>query len=397
MVMGLSPLDAPTGLSIGTITFASFILSFTASPGAATYDAYNNGVLLVSGITASPYTFSGLTSSTTYVITLKAVLGSRTSVASDSASATTLAPSFTYAYTGTLVTSTYNGYNLLKFTTSGTLTVSGASKAGVILLAGGGGGGGSGGSDQQYVGPGGGGGGEVGMGDVTLSIRSYVITVGSAGTPGQKVFNGDRFFSSNGGATNIVGDFTYAVNGGGRGGMAANDQLNVGITGGSGGGSSSYTGARGAVTATTSTTGTFTGTGSGRYANSGGAIVSGTNGGSGGGGAGGVGASVTSGTNRNGVDGGAGVLFSYSGEYYGGGGGGGGFGGSSPTTTGGSGGSGGGGSGVGVTVGSSTDGMTGISGTANTGGGGGASSGGISNQTITGGYGGTGVVVFAYA
>ena len=117
---------------------------------------------------------------------------------------------------GTVTTS--GGYTIHTFTSSGTLTVTGASKTGVdyLLVAGGGGGG------DTRAGGGGGGGMTVTTG-ATLATGSYTITVGAGGAGGTSSSDG-----TDGGATSL-GSVASVVGGGGGGG-----QGRVGRSGGSG-------------------------------------------------------------------------------------------------------------------------------------------------------------------
>lgn len=88
---------APTApnLSASGTTSVSTILSWTGASdniSVTAYDIYNNGILLTT-VTASPYTVTGLTPSTTYNFVVKAKDGSgNISVDSNSVSVTTLAP-----------------------------------------------------------------------------------------------------------------------------------------------------------------------------------------------------------------------------------------------------------------------------------------------------------------
>jgi hypothetical protein len=216
---------------------------------------------------------------------------------------------FSDAATGTYTDSGIN-YKYLTYTASGTLTVTNAGLADLLIIGGGGGGGNA---------AAGGGGGYLAITDAYLSAGTLTVTVGAGGAVG-----------GNEGVTSRVGSYYSA--GGGTIGF-----VNNGTIGGSGGaGVGAGTGGAGIPT----------------LGNNGGDGAS--TAGGGGGGAGAVGANATSG---NGGAGGAGASSSITGSAVsraGGGGGGG-------TSSGGSATDGGGAGSV----------NTGTAGTANTGGGGG--------------------------
>jgi hypothetical protein len=236
-------------------------------------------------------------------------------------------------------TGTYTGYAYKTYTASGTLTITTAGFADVVVAGGGGGGGTDGGSLNLG---GGGGGGVLVANDVYLPVGTLTVTVGAGGA---KAENGRV-------GTSSTLEFLYGIGGGGGGGTAASG-------GGSGGG----------CVNTNKTPGSgVPGQGNNGQVGSGTANVTPSSGGGGGG------ASATPAAPSLGVggDGGAGVASSITGTSvtYGGGGAG------SGTSSGGAGGSGGGG---GVNT----------NGTANTGGGGGAGA--------TGGNGGSGIVIVRVA
>jgi len=90
---------APTGLT-PTAGNATVSLSWTASSGAATYNVYRgtsaggeSGTAIVTGLTATTYSNSGLTNGTKYYYEVKAVNAAGTSAASNEASATPTAGS----------------------------------------------------------------------------------------------------------------------------------------------------------------------------------------------------------------------------------------------------------------------------------------------------------------
>jgi hypothetical protein len=236
-------------------------------------------------------------------------------------------------------TGTYTGYAYKTFTASGTLTITTAGFADIVVCSGGGGGGSSGG--------GGGAGGVLQVTNAYLPVGTLTVTVGAGGAV------------LGVGQPSRIGSY-YSV-----GGLCAIDRLAISSFGGSGSGGSygSYSGYSGTA-------------GIGNNGGNGAANASG-----GGGGAGAVGANAVSTT---GGAGGAGTTTSIagttpSGAYVAGnyalGGGGGGYG----SGSGGTGGSGGGGNGGG----------TATAGTANTGGGGGSGS--------TNAAGGSGIVIVRVA
>jgi hypothetical protein len=244
-------------------------------------------------------------------------------------------------------TGTYSGFKYLTFTASGTMTVTTAGFADIVI-AGGGGGGGNGG--------GGGAGGVLTLTNVYLPVGTLTCTIGAGGS------------SQQGNASRV--DSIYGIGGGWASGSPTTNQ---GQLGGSGAG-----GTWGAGSPAPG------GTGTPGQGNDGGAGSTGTGNG-GGGGATAVGGTATG---NNGANGGAGTTTSIagttpSGAYVAGSyalGGGGGGGGTGTQGTGGSGGGGNAGSGG-----------TATSGTANTGGGGGgAYSGAVGN-------GGSGIIIVRVA
>ncbi len=218
-------------------------------------------------------------------------------------------------------TGTYTGFKYKTFTASGTLTVTTAGFADIVLCAGGGGGNITAGYSA------GGAGGVLQTTSVYLPVGTLTVTVGSGGA------------IANSGIASRIGD--YISPGGGSGGSSAADGLN----GGSGGGASWNTRTGGAG---------ISGIGNaGGNSNSGGAA----------GGGGGAGAVGGNGSGNDGGAGGAGTTVSLagttpSGAYVAGNYALGGGGGAKGDSTNGAGGSGGGGG-------------VGTNGTANTGGGGG--------------------------
>lgn len=259
---------------------------------------------------------------------------------------------FSDAATGTYTDAGGTAWKYITYTASGTLTVTTAGFADILVIGGGGAGG--------RVGGGGGAGGYLDVTNAYLPSGSLTITVGAGGVSGTSA---DNRVSSNGNSSR-VGSF-YGV-GGGCGGS-----LTSGQNGGSGGGAAAFVSTAGSG-----------GSGDSGQGNNGGANSNAGNyGGGGGGGASGVGAN---GTTTAGGNGGNGTASSITGSSVtrAGGGGGGSYGGTAGT-----GGTGGGGAGTNSSA-------TGTAGSANTGGGGGG--GGATNPGGTaglGGAGGSGVVI----
>ena len=258
-------------------------------------------------------------------------------------------------------TGTYTGFAYKTFTASGTLTVTTAGFADIVVQAGGGG---ACSGNVNYGGGGGGAGGALIVTNAYLPVGTLTITVGAGGaggtfgtavdfTTGQSSRLGD-YFSPGGGSGCSYQDISRgqisASGGGGSGGTAT-------LTGGTGTPDIGNNGGNGAVTAYGSTTA-----------------------GGGGGGAGAVGSAATA---NNGGAGGAGTTTVIAGTTP------------SGAYVAGSYAFAGGGGGSGVTAGTATSGggaagATGTNGTANTGGGGG------SGRTAGSGNGGSGLVVIRY-
>ena len=248
-------------------------------------------------------------------------------------------------------TGTYSGYKYLLFNSSGTITISTAGFADILVVGGGAGGG----TGAAIPGAGGGGaGGHLVVSNAYLPVGTLTVTVGAGGSAsatdtGRSGQNGntsrlDSFYSPGGGGGGGWYFLGSAAAGGGGNGASGGGGLRNLQAGGSGISAIGFDGGAGAVDA--------------------------------GGGGGGGGALGVNGTSGNGGAGGAGVSNSYTGSAVtraGGGGGGG-------NSSGGGGGSGGGGAG---STGSAT------AGTANTGGGGGAGT--------AGGAGGSGLVIVRVA
>lgn len=254
-------------------------------------------------------------------------------------------------------TGTYTGYAYKTYNDSGTLTVTQAGLADILLVAGGG----PGGSGSFYGAGGGGGGGVLELTGVYLEVGTYTVTIGGGGAAGSLQ-----------GSPTFFGPF-YAV-GGGLGGAYDTTRGNLGgytpgINGGSGGGGNTHTNTSSNPGAGISGQGFAGGTG----------VLSTANTGQGSGGGGGASAVGANGSGTVGGNGGAGKTTTITGASETLGGGGGGYG-----TTKGTGGAGGGGA---AAAG------TGVAGGLNTGGGGG----GGYTGAATGGAGGKGRVTIRVA
>lgn len=260
-------------------------------------------------------------------------------------------PSGSYTSGGT-------AYSWIEFTSSGTLTVTRAGFADVLIVGGGGGGG-------TGRGGGGGGGGHLYATDVYLPTGTLTVTVGAGGAGGVGGANFKPDGGKNGRASRLG---NYYSPGGGGGSDYQFDfpggavQRGDGNNGGSGGGA------------------TGTATAVGGAADLGNAGGNGANEvGAGGGGAGGVGSNAAVGVAGNGGAGTSNSITNVAVTRAGGGGGG------ISGGTAGTGGTGGGGAG-------STSSTAATNGTANSGGGGGGG-GNTSTTSGSGGSGGSGVVI----
>ena len=253
-----------------------------------------------------------------------------------------------------VTTDSGTGDQIVRYTSSGSFTVNGASTSMQVLLVGGGGGGGG---NSTGTG-GGGGGGAVVSSTYTVDPGTYTVTVGAGGGGGSSASGGT------GGSSSIASVASAAGGGGGY-------DANIGTYFSSGGSSGNGYG------------------GGGTDKSSGGVCNPGWYSGGGGGAGGGGGGGYTSGSSGYGGGGGSGVVNSITGNsvYYAGGGGGGEYNSCDGTPRAGSGGAGGGGAGSGANNGAP------VSGGANTGGGGG---GGQSHYSATGAAGGSGVVVIRF-
>jgi hypothetical protein len=190
---------------------------------------------------------------------------------------------------GTLLMGDDPTYYYRVFTGNGNLTVSNLPVAMDIVLVGGGGGGGA----VSYINFGGGGGGGGGgvreqMG-LTVNPGSYAINIGAGGVGG----NASSVVPTNGGDTSISGLGISSISGGGRGASRTPAGFFNPLSGGSGGGGSTYI-----------NSGQGAGGGADGFTN-GGNHANGVSGGGGGGGAGAAGAAASN-NNGQGANGGAG-------------------------------------------------------------------------------------------
>ena len=176
-----------------------------------------------------------------------------------------LPTAFAVVATGGNKTNDIDGYRILTFTNSGTLSVSAEGSVEVLVVAGGGGGG-------WGAGGGGGGGGLIYSNAFPVTLGDYPITVGAGGLGSAVTTQAGQ----NGG-NSILGTLT-AIGGGGGGSLGP--MASNGVAGGSGGGGAGHNSAGnpGAGTAGQGNNGGLKGTASTSLT------------GSGGGGAGGVGA-----------------------------------------------------------------------------------------------------------
>ena len=130
-------------------------------------------------------------------------------------------------------TSAVGADDVITFTQSGTLTVTGSGTVDVLLVGGGGGGGSHKATDGNISGGGGGGGGVVYTNSFAVTAGTYNIVVGAGGVGGGKPSDNTKVDGTNGGNTTAFGFTAY----GGGGGAAWGGR--VGLSGGSGGGSTS--------------------------------------------------------------------------------------------------------------------------------------------------------------
>lgn len=271
---------------------------------------------------------------------------------------------FSDAATGTYTSGGIN-YKYITYTASGTLNVTTAGFADLLVIGGGG-------SGAQGYGGGGGAGGYLSITNAYLPVGSLTVTVGAGGAARTAAVTYTNTVGANGSASAIS---SYIAPGGGGGGSSLLTTTGQGLafpglSGGSGGGGGGYSNASTSVGGSAlALTGNSGGAGFGTTGPAGG----------GGGGAGAAGTAATSGVGGNGGAGTSSSITNTAVTRSGGGGGGG--------ATNGTGGTGGGG--AGATTGTAT------SGTANTGGGGGGMWGADSGYTS--GAGGSGVVIIRVA
>ncbi|WP_282937603.1 S-layer homology domain-containing protein [Paenibacillus sp. RC67] len=83
------PIAAPTGVATKDVTSTEATIIWNAVPGAQSYNIYDNGKLIASGVTDTKYTVTGLTPGTEHSFTVSAVSNGIVSQASGVAGATT--------------------------------------------------------------------------------------------------------------------------------------------------------------------------------------------------------------------------------------------------------------------------------------------------------------------
>jgi hypothetical protein len=346
-------------------------------------------VTLATGATSSNITFSGLAANTQFTVSAYALVTDPTTkkIKSEvvSTQITTDALIYTAATGGTTEEYDDSGkrYKSHTFTSDGNFIVTTVgdatddrNKVDFLVIAGGAGGG------AHYAGGGGAGGYQTSLGTsgadssalskITVTAKTYGITIGAGGNGGNYINATSDESGSNG--TNSVFDTITSTGGGGGASRSTGTPSNAKVGGSGGGGGNDTTSTSGAAGTTNQ------GRAGGNGLNSGG-----NSSGGGGGGAFAVGSNGTSATGGAGGNGLGNVLRTGSSETRTGGGGGG-------ASTGASGGSGGAGSG-------GNNGQSGANATANTGsGGGGAGSAGgaLANTGIKGGNGAAGIVVIRY-
>lgn len=227
-------------LSAGSPNTTAINLSWSgpADDGGGTISGYRikkNGSVLVASHSSTAYTATGLTGNTSYNFTIAAINEAGTGPDGNTPSLSTADPNPTVAYTGSPVQTDYSigatNYRSLRFTGTGTMTVSAnPSSTTFDILTIGGGGAGAGGN--------GGGGGAGGF----LAITGRTATTGnteniSVGAGGVGAYNWN---GPNGGATScnasMFGQGTNVSSGGGGGG--GGNPRAAGSNGASGGGGS---------------------------------------------------------------------------------------------------------------------------------------------------------------
>jgi hypothetical protein len=269
-------LTEATGGATQIATITNFMIYFPKTPPACTYllsasapspadftAAGGTGTFSVFGCTTGPWTATATSSTPGWLTTTSSGTapgsGNYTVAANNSTSRTGtisgsgIGQSFNvnqaaapFNCTGGTETDLGGGHKRITFTTVGpsslVCTGSGSVSAQVLIVAGGGGGGG--GLTAIAYGGGGGGGGLL-QGTLSLTARSYPVTVGAGGAG---VLPNTR--GNNGGNSVFSGTTTYTANGGGGGGARYNGTPNkTGQNGGSGGGGGGqYSGAGGSAT-----------------------------------------------------------------------------------------------------------------------------------------------------
>lgn len=197
----------------------------------AYYFSKDNGETWVEVTNSINYTFTELTSGTTYNLKMKAVDNAGNEVTTDAIIKSTLAVIPTFSYTGSyeVVNDNDTSYTQgnknwkIRFLTSGTLTMGTDTKVDAFLV---GGGGGAGNVANFYGGCGGGGGYTKTLRNVSINANdSYSIVIGSGGAKG-----------SSGGKTSAFGSYANGGGGGPNGYKYSDTTVTSGGAGGSGGG-----------------------------------------------------------------------------------------------------------------------------------------------------------------
>ena len=187
---GIAPCGAPGTLSLDSATASTIALSWSAPSelGGGTVSGYRikrDGSVIVADTssTGTTYTATGLTASTSYSFTVAAINEAGAGTDGNTPSLSTTAAVLIYSTTGTVVTTDYTRSGTktrsLKWTSSGTLTVTSMpTNTGMQWLTVGAGGGGGGGS----CGGGGGAGGTYYHTRIYDStVDTYTVTVGGGG------------------------------------------------------------------------------------------------------------------------------------------------------------------------------------------------------------------------
>ena len=370
----VTPSTVPDAPAIGTTTDNSasngtLVVNWSAANpkgnAITNYEIYVNGAALTTVGNVTSYTHTIVLGNSYYYKVRATNTNGYGAFSANSATVTTVAPSFT-ATGGTASTS--GGYNYYTWTGSGNVTVVGYTVEVLVVAAGGAGGGSS-------FAAGAGGGEVMKSNSFSLPTTQQIIAIGSGGT-------GVASETGNNGGHSYIGNI-YAQGGGGGRNIWDKD----GVSGGSGGGGSANQPNGGGSGGSSNKLSFPSGVTGSIYGNSGGAGVSWASGGGGGAGSsGGTGNGSTGGS--NGGSGGNGIQITSfpSSFYWGGGGGGGGWNGG----TGGNGGLGGGGGGANGGSGGGTALNSGAGASGEAGGAGGA------NNSNTSNIGGDGIVILRY-